>query len=188
MWITHHKRIFLWHTARNILAIFYLLQIGIVASCVTEFDDVQSKALLSQIVIVGKISRLDSSPSLDYRVAKIQVLSILKQPLNGDIRLRRRQYLNISGFLPANSSPSITPVAQPSTLTYLAQTVTPHRLCLSYVNISENYILFINRTSDNRPQPAIRYHTAQLTSKYTRTDKKQIKDVICDKCGKFVWI
>lgn len=195
MWIAHHKRILLWHTARNILAIFYMFHIGLVYSCGTVFDDVQTKALLSQIVIVGKINGLRLTPSQqspDYNsyTAIVQVLSVLKQPgiLQQDDILNRKQYITIDGFLTdSDSSSSLSTSAQHISTT--SQTPTPtatNRSCLSYVNLSADYILFINRSA-TPDQNRTTYHTAQLSSNYTKTDKKLIKDVLCDDCGRFIF-
>ena len=187
MWLTHHKRILLWHTARNILAIFYMCQIGFVYSCGTVFDDVQSKALLSQIVIVGRIQSLDSSPpqqSQDYRgdVGVVQVLSVLKQPetTTNDETIYRKQYIEVTGFANSERQSSLSSAQNLS-----ATPPATNYSCLSYVNLLQEYILFINRTS-GASQERPTYHTAQLISAYTRSDKKLIKDVLCENCGKFI--
>lgn len=192
MWIAHHKRILLWHTARNILAIFHMLQIAIASGCVTEFDNVQSKALLSQIVIVGRIQKLElTRPQLteDYQTytALVQVLSVIKQPKTLHRSIRRRQHIPIEGFLNRTemtySLLSTLPSAQSLSLTS-ATNSSSNGHCLSYVNALEDYILFINRTSSNNlDRPT--YHTAQLSTNYTKTDKKLIKDVLCVNCGMY---
>lgn len=195
MWIVRHKRIPLWYTARNILAIFYIFHIGMVYSCGTVFSDVQSKALLSQIVIVGKVDNLtltSSEQSQDYRsyTAVVQVLSVLKQPRHWQRNnaISRKQYITISGFLTDSSnswsSSSNFSSAQPISTTSSVTSSSSNHSCLSYVTLSKDYILFINHTTGIN-QNRHTYHTAQLSTNYTKTDKKLIRDVLCDNCGMF---
>ncbi|XP_067933510.1 uncharacterized protein [Watersipora subatra] len=191
MWRAHHKHIHLWHTARNILAIFYMWQINFVFCCETRFEDVQTKALLSQIVIIGKIHSLDPLPSRrfqDYNIysGTVQVTSVLKKPENqtdSEI-ITRKQYIQIEGFLQHSSKNSSSKLST-AQLLRSTSTATPstNHTCYSYVELSKEYILFISQSA-SASQGKLTYHTAQLSSNYTKTDKKLIKDVLCKGCAR----
>jgi len=184
MWIPHFC--IRWrYTARNILALFYMLHISFVSCCRTDFDSVQTRALLSQVVIVGKIERLYESsttdyPSMDYKrySADVEVLSIVKEPTyatnyTGE-PLARRRTIQIDGFLKLSDASR-----------WADNSITDDR-CLSYVKEEEYYLLFINHTTTSYNVAS--YRNVQPAAEYTKTDKKLIKSVVCENCGKYLTI
>lgn len=202
MWISSRKRILLWHTARNILAIFYLLQTGVIWCCDRldpQFDNVESKALMSEIVVSARIISLSQTrlPRRDYRsyTAAVRINYVLKQ--NASTIIQRKDVIQIDGFMP---NPELEPTAQSTRASSLGlqQQDNPH--CLSYVSLDKSYILFLNHSTHNnsnsltgsrrRITPSHRYHTAQLSTEYTQSLQKKIRKVLCDTdkdgepCGK----
>lgn len=209
MWISSRKRILLWHTARNILAIFYLLQTGVIWCCDRldpKFDNVESKSLLSEIVVSARIISLSQTrftSRRNYRsyTATVRINYVLKQSTNLSTIIERKDVIDIDGFMP---NPEIEPTAQSTRASSLGllQQDNPH--CLSYVSLDKNYILFLNHSSYNnsnsvsssrrRILPSHRYHTAQLSTEYTQSLQKKIRKVLCDSdnhgspCGKLLTI
>lgn len=175
MWISR-KRILLWHTARNILAIFCLLISHSSGCIVSSYNDIQSKAVSSPIVIVARVLDLDKSTSR----GTVQVRSVLKQP-NSDIS--RRDKLTVEGLrktVETTNQPLSAQILDTSTSTYNSTSADP---CLSYVSISKSkeYILFINQSVSGVKDL---YRTVHKASDYTKPDKKLLKNVLCDGCGK----
>lgn len=173
MW-TSRKRALLWHTARNILAIFYTLQIVTVSCCRTPFDDVQSKALSSSAVIAGTIRDLDYFK----QTASVHVTSVIKDTT--DKSIQRKDVITISGLIPFEyKSKTLDLRAQPrGSLT----SILALQQCFSFVNISSEYILFINHTQNSGAD--IIYKNVHEAVDYTKSDKKLIKSILCEDCGK----
>lgn len=174
MWASR-KRILLWHTARNILAIFYLL-LSLSSGCIiSNYSDIQSKALSSPAVIVARVLALDAYTSR----GTVQVRSVLKQT-KGDIE--RRDTLTIEGLYSLEEATNHRLSAQILDTSTLPYNSTSADRCLSYVSISKEYILFINHSNSGLKDL---YHTVHKASDYTKPDKKLIKNTLCDGCGKY---
>jgi len=167
-----------------------MLEIRFICSCRTDFNDVQSKAVFSDIVIAGKVVNLSlTQPPLsadyDSYTAFVQVSSVIKQPAHqlSNYIIYRRQYISIDGFLKNNSADLQSLHLSQANASHNVSNIFASQYCFSYVNQSQDYILFINQSIPVANSKPI-YRSAQVPALYTRTDKKLIKEVLCASCGK----
>lgn len=194
MWISYRKRILLWHTARNILAIFYLLQIGVTWCCDQldpRFDSLESKAYLSEIIVTARVINLTQTSyqtRRDYKsfTASVYIISVLQNRNSAPIK--RKTIVDIDGFIP---NPQHEPTAQSTdTPTSLDSELKDNPHCLSNVSLDTTYIIFINRSVQNNSHSLSRilnpnshlYYTAQIATTYTLQSQKKVRK-LCDVDG-----
>lgn len=145
-----------------VLGLLIYLQNAFCLPCGLEFDDIESKAILADVVFEGALNEklYVHENGSEYKV-KFNVNKLFKGKLPKVRKRGKRYHPVVTGIFGFDSGGG----------------------CDTEVDTSLTYLVFLNTTSFSQTQY---YEISDLPEVSTKNSKRNIRNILCDGCGKFL--
>jgi hypothetical protein len=141
----------------NVLLLVWSMQAAFCKICGSDFEDIRSRALLSDLVVEGTVDiKYENRENPRYNVS-VLVSKIFKGSLNSNTRRRVLESIRIGEFGPLDKEE-----------------------CLIGVTEGLKYVFFLRPTRDK-----IFYKHASLPVESSKKTLRQVRGILCKNCGKF---